>query len=175
MYKPAIDHRIIAILAVILIAALARIIPHPPNVTPIAAMALFGGAFLADRRLALILPLAALFVSDLMLGFHATMLFVYAGFILTVFIGMRFLSGKRSPLRIGTAALASSLSFYAITNLGVWAATTMYAHTPQGLMAAYVAGLPFLRNAILGDLFFAAVIFGGFALASYRLPVLRAG
>lgn len=174
MKKPTIDPRILAVLAIILVAALARLIPHPPNVTPLAAMALFAGSYLADRRLAFAVPLAALFLSDLLLGLHATMPFVYAGLAMTVFIGMKVIGNRRDMMRIGGATLASSLVFYVVTNFGVWAAGTMYPHTPAGLAACYVAGLPFLQNGLLGDLAFAALLFGGFALTTRRLPVLQA-
>lgn len=173
MNKPVLDARLLAILAIILCAALARLLPHPPNVTPLAAMALFGGALLADRRLAFVVPFAALFLSDLLLGFHATMPFVYAGFALTVLIGRGFIGERGGMTRIGAATVAATLLFYAVTNFGVWATQTLYPPTAEGLMASYIAGLPFLRNALLGDLFFAAVIFGGFALAARRMPVLR--
>ena len=174
MKKSTIDPRILAVLAIILVAALARLIPHPPNVTPLAAMALFAGSYLADRRLAFAVPLAALFLSDLLLGLHATMPFVYAGLAMTVFIGMKVIGDRRGMMRIGGAAIASSLIFYAVTNFGVWAAGAMYPHTPAGLAACYVAGLPFLQNGLLGDLAFAALLFGGFALTARRLPVLQA-
>lgn len=174
MKKSTIDPRILAVLAIILVAALARLIPHPPNVTPLAAMALFAGSYLADRRLAFAVPLAALFLSDLLLGLHATMPFVYAGLAMTVLIGMKVIGNRRDMMRIGGATLASSLVFYAVTNFGVWAAGTMYPHTPAGLAACYVAGLPFLQNGLLGDLAFAALLFGGFELTTRRLSVLQA-
>lgn len=175
MHKPTIDARVLTILAIILFAALARLLPHPPNVTPLAAMALFAGSYLADRRLAFVVPFVALFLSDLLLGFHATMPFVYAGFVLTVLLGMKVIGSRRGAMRVGAATVASSLVFYAITNFGVWATQTLYPHTVEGLVAAYVAGLPFLRNALAGDLFFVAVIFSGFAIAARGIPVLRTG
>ena len=175
MNKQIIDSRILVIVAIIMVAALARLIPHPPNVTPLAAMALFGGAYLGDRRLALMVPFGALLLSDLLLGFHATMSFVYAGFALTVLLGARVIGERRGVMRIGGTAIAASLLFFLITNFGVWIIYPMYPHTAAGLIDSYVAGLPFLRNSLLGDIFFVTVIFGGFALAAKGIPALRTG
>ncbi len=164
--------RPLALLAGILLAAASRLIPHPPNVTPIAAMALFGGAYFSNRAAAYLVPLAAMVLSDLALGFHPTMPFVYASFILIVLIGSR-LRGRRTLSTVTLSALASSVLFFLVTNFGVWVMGTLYPKTLAGLAAAYVAALPFFRNTVLGDLSYVAILFGGFALLERYLPALR--
>src|SRR5438128_1218499 len=114
-------------LALIVVAAASRLLPHPPNVTPVAAMALLGGAYL-EGGAAFLFPLGALLLSDLFLGLHATLPFVYAGFLLTAFLGTR-LRRDRGPGRVAAFALAGSLSFFFITNFGVWLAAGLYPHT----------------------------------------------
>lgn len=165
--------RTIGLIAVILAAAASRLLPHPPNFTPIAALALFGGASFTDRHLAFLIPLAAMLLSDVILGFHALMPVVYGSFGLIVLIGMWLRRRRRAPLAILGAAFTGSITFFVLTNFGVWALGSMYPRTVGGLIAAYVAAIPFFRNTLLGDLFYVAVLFGGFALPEERFPALR--
>lgn len=164
--------RVAVIVGIVLAAAVFRLMPHPPNVTPIAAMALFAGAQFADRRLAWLVPFAALLLSDLALGLHSTMPFVYIAFALTVAMGLWLRNHVRPGAVLG-ASLMSSTLFYLITNFGAWLSHDMYPRSLDGLMAAYAAGVPFFRNGLFGDLFFVALFFGGFYLAQRRLPQLR--
>ncbi len=160
------------IMVMVLAAAASRLIPHPPNMTSVTAMALFGGAMFADRRMAFAVPLCALFLSDLVLGFHDQMFLVYGSFALIVCIGL-WLQRHRSAANIASAAIASSLLFFLITNFGVWALDRMYPHSFAGLVACYIAALPFLRNTLTGDLFYTLVLFGGFGLLEWQFPKLR--
>ena len=156
------------ILSIIVFAiALFRILPHPVNVSPVAAMALFGGVYFADKRVALIIPFMALLLSDLIIGLHDTMVFVYASFALTMVIGY-WIRDRQGVMMIASATIASSALFFLVTNFGAWLSHGMYPFTAQGLVQAYVAGLPFLQNTLLGNLFFSAVLFGGFALLQKR-------
>lgn len=164
--------RVLALVAAISIAAAMRLLPHPPNFSPIAAMALFSGAYLSQRSLAFVAPLAALLISDLLLGFHGLMWLVYASVAMVVCLGW-LLRSKRSPARIMVAALSGSVLFYLLTNFGVWAFGDMYPKTLSGLAACYVAALPFFQNSVAGDLFFTALLFGGWAMAERLMPVLR--
>jgi hypothetical protein len=166
--------RLIVLLAAIAAAATLRLVPHPPNFTPIGAMALFSGAYLGRRALAFVAPLAAVLLSDLVLGFYAGMGFVYAATALGVLIGWA-LSARRSALRIAGAALASSLVFFVVTNFGMWLFSGFYPRTAEGLAACYVAAIPFFQNSLAGDLFYTALLFGGFALLEHVVPRLRAG
>src|ERR1035437_6002118 len=168
MLKP----RLMVLIAIVLAAAGSRLIPHPPNLASISAIALFGGAYFSDKRLAFLVPLAALLLSDLMLGFYNYMEVVYLSFALIVCIGL-WLQKRRSVIHIAGAALASSVLFYLLTNFGVWALESLYPKTIEGIIACYVAAIPFFQNTIQGDLFFTAVLFGGFALLERRFPKLR--
>lgn len=164
--------RAAALIIAILGAAIFRLIPHPPNFSPIAAMALFGGAYLPRRWMGFVAPLGALLLSDLVLGFYSGMAIVYGSVALIVVMGW-LLASKRSPARVGLVTFAGSVLFYLLTNFGVWASGTLYPKTAEGLLACYVAALPFFQNSVAGDLFFAALLFGGFALAERKLPLLR--
>lgn len=163
----------------VLAAAASRLIPHPPNFTPIAAMALFGGARL-EPRLAFLVPLAAMFLSDLALGvvsgdlrvgLHPLLPVVYASFALIVCLGL-WLRNRQSVLSIAGATLAGSVLFFVLTNLGVWAFGSGYPKSAVGLVTCYVAAIPFFHNTLLGDAVYAAALFGGLALAERAVPAL---
>lgn len=172
--------RFFTLLGIILSAAAMRLVPHPPNVTPIGAMALFAGAYFATRKTALLVPLAAMYLSDVALGcfvyhfglFHWFMPFVYASFVIMVFLGL-LIRCRLTPLTVGGAALAGSVQFFIITNFGVWLVSDLYPKTAAGLVNCYVAAIPFFRNMLVGNAFYTLVLFGGFALAQRYIPVLR--
>jgi uncharacterized protein DUF6580 len=168
MLKP----RLLVVLSMILAAAASRLIPHPPNMTAVTAMALFAGATLPDKRLAFLVPLGALFVSDLALGFTSDVPVVYLTFAAIVGIGI-WLSQRRRLVPIAGAALASSTLFFITTNLGVWAFGHWYTKTVAGLLACYTAAIPFFENTLAGDLACTSLLFGGFALLERGFPKLR--
>lgn len=144
------------------IAAVLRLLPHPPNFAPIAAMALFGGTYL-NKRYAFVVPLVAMFVSDLFLGLHATMSFVYGSFLLSGIIGILIRSNKKAQTII-FASIFSSIIFYLITNFGVWLVSGLYPKTFNGLLQSYTYALPFFRNTVLGDLVYTGLFFGGYEI-----------
>jgi hypothetical protein len=154
--------KILSPVFVILIAVALRLLPHPANVAPIAAMALFGGAYIGNKKHAIFLPLLVMFVSDIFLGFHNTMFFVYGSFLLTGLVGVWLRKKKKAKFIIG-ASLFSSFLFFILTNFGVWFMGTLYPKTVVGLVEAYVMGLPFFRNTLIGDLLYAGLFFGGYA------------
>jgi hypothetical protein len=164
--------RLLALLSAILVAAALRLLPHPPNFTPVGAMALFGGAYLGRRAVAFVAPLAALLLSDAVLGFYSGMWVNYLAVSLIVLIGWGLLA-QRSVLRLGIAAVASSILFFVLSNFGVWALSGMYPHDLAGLAACYVAAIPFFQNTVAGDLFYTTLLFGGFAIAERLVPQLR--
>jgi hypothetical protein len=168
----------------ILLAALSRLLPHPPNFSPVEAIALFGGAYFASRAWALLVPLAAMLVSDLVLagmlgssyaGYIGGISFwsVYACIALSTVLGFG-LRGKVGGTRLLGYSLAGSVLFFVATNFGAWLASPFYPQTAAGLGAAYVAGIPFFQWTVLGTLAYAAILFGGFALLRRRVPALRA-
>ena len=179
---PAAGPLMLAVL--IFIAALSRMLPHPPNFSPIEAVALFGGAYFANRQWALLVPLVAMFASDLLLGVFnggiywsyfasAGYLLVYACIALSTVLGFG-LRGKVGASRVLSYSLAGSLLFFVVTNFGAWLSDPAYPKTFAGLGAAYVAGVPFFQWTVLGTLIYAALLFGGFELLRNRVPSLRA-
>lgn len=164
--------RLVVVVGMILAGAASRLIPHPPNMASITAVALFSGAYLHDKRLAYVTPMVALFISDLVLtGLYRHMEIVYGSFALVVCIGF-WIRNRRSALRIASAAVASSMVFFVITNFGVWALGSLYPKTIAGLVMCYAAAIPFFKNTLLGDALYTAVLFGGFALAEKSFPSL---
>ena len=189
MNRPASDSAIFAagplvLAALIVLVALTRVLPHPPNFSPVAAIALFGGAYFAARSWALLVPLAGLLISDLVLasingGLYASWFsgsgiwVVYGCIALTTAIGFG-LRGRVTGARVLGYSLAGTALFFIVTNFAAWLGNPMYPQTAAGLAASYVAGIPFLQWSVLGTLFYAAVLFGGFAMLRHRLPALRA-
>ncbi len=162
--------RLALLIGMVFGAAAMRLLPHPPNFDAIGAIALFGGAQFEDKRWALGVPLAAMLLSDAVIGFHGQMLLVYASFALIVCIGF-WLRERKTLLPVTVAAVASSVLFFLLTNFGVWAFDALYPKTLAGLLACYVAAIPFLGNTLAGNLFYVAVLFGGFALAEKKLQI----
>lgn len=175
-YINLLSPRKLFIVTAILVAAISRLFPHIPNFTPIAAMALFGSVYMSDKRLAFIVPLLAMFISDAALelttgwGFHNTIAYVYVSFILTSIIGL-IVRNKPSVLSIGAASIISSILFFIITNFGVWAAGGFQLGA-AGLATTYTLGIPYFAPTLLGDLFFNGILFGAFYFAQRRYPVL---
>ena len=156
--------RISLILALLAFAALSRVLPHPPNVSAFAATAVFAGTYLQDWRRAGILVLAVYVLSDLFLGAHGTMPFVYVALAIGAWLGNGFLA-QRTAVRVVSINLMNSLIFFVISNAGVWLTEGLYPATFSGLVTCYVAAIPFLQYSVLGDLAYAAALFGGWALA----------
>jgi hypothetical protein len=174
----------LTLIALCVIAALTRLLPHPPNFSPVEAIALFGGAYFACRRCAVIVPLLALLLSDLALaalhgglyaGYFGGVSFwlVYACIAISALLGFG-LRGRVTGARVLGYSLAGSVLFFLVTNFAVWVGSPMYPQTGAGLMAAYVAGIPFFKWTVASTLFYSALLFGGFHLLRRQLPALRA-
>lgn len=167
------------VLALIGLAALSRLLPHPFNFTPIGAMALFAGTYMSNKKHAFLLPVLTLLASDILLqlvngsGFYRDMIFVYGSFALITGIGF-LLRGREQRQTIMVASLVSSIAFFLITNFGTWLMWDIYPKTGAGLISCYIAGIPFFKGTIMGDLFYNLALFGSFALAKWRFPVLAA-
>lgn len=166
-----INSRFWVITLLILAAAFVRLIPHPPNFAPITAMALFSGAYFNKKSFAFAIPLAAMFLTDAIIGFHSSMWIVYLSFALIVLIGM-FMLKKISIKNVVLASVTASISFFIITNFGVWAFGTMYPKNIVGLIECYIAAIPFFQNTLLGDLFYSGIMFGVFEFAKSKFPVI---
>ena len=151
-------------LGLIALAIASRLVMFMPNLHAVTAAALFAGFYFRSRLLAACVPIVAMSVSNWMIGGYAweVMLAVYAAMLVPVAC-RGLLRAKLSPLRVVGSAVASTLVFYFATNAAVWYVGVWYPRTADGLLACYVAALPFLANALMGDLAFSAILFGAYA------------
>lgn len=185
MEKQKINLRFSVISVLILLAALSRLIPHPANFAPIGGMALFGATYYAKRYWAFIIPIVSIWISDLILNnvvygqyfdhfvwFYSGSLFTYGAFVLIVLLGIPLLKKVCLPNLLG-AALGASVLFFLVSNFGVWFSSSMYSKDLNGLIACYVAGIPFFKNTILGDIVYTGILFGVFEFCARRFPRLR--
>jgi hypothetical protein len=186
MKSNKLDIRFGILALVVLVAGMSRLLPHPPNVSPLSAVALFGGAYFTKRWQSVLLPILAYWVSDLVLNnvvykaffptftlFSVDFYFVTVSLLLMSALSWVLLKVVKVQ-NVLTASIISSLIFFVITNFGSWINWKMYPMNAAGLTACYVAGLPYLLNTMIGDLLWSAILFGGFALAQRRFPVLAA-
>ncbi|MFA5646893.1 MAG: DUF6580 family putative transport protein [Bacteroidales bacterium] len=185
MEKQKIHIRFGVLALLILLAAFSRLIPHPPNFSPIGAMALFGSAYFSRKHVALLLPILAMWVSDMVINnvvyaqyferftfFYQGFYWTYGAFIVIGVIGFYVLK-KVHFANVISAALLASVAFFVISNFGVWASGAMYPKSLSGLAACYTAGIPFFKNTILGDLVYSGILFGAFELVQYKYPALK--
>ena len=162
--------RAMLLIGMIAAAAALRLLPHPSNFTPIGALALFAGAHFDDKRWAFIVPLAAMFLSDILIGFHGQMPVIYGAFAVIVAMGF-LLKEKKTALNVTGASLVAATFFFVVSNFGVWTFDGLYPMTLAGLATCYIAAIPFFQNWLVGTLLYSAVLFGGFALLEAKLPV----
>ena len=160
-------------IVIVFLAASTRLVKHPHNFTPVAAMSLFAGCYLR-KYWGLVFPLGAMIVSDYFIGFYdwQVMASVYLGIALSFFIGW-FLYGRLKFQNVVLAALLSSVVFFVITNFAVWVFFDWYPHTWAGLLDCFILALPFLKNTVFGDLFYNLILFGAyeFVLNYRKMPV----
>jgi hypothetical protein len=176
--------RFTLLVSVVFVAAMTRLLPHPHNVAPIAAIALFGGAYFKKLETTILIPLAAFWLSDLALNNIVykqwypeftwfSMNFIWSAIALVaISLVGKFLLTKVSTVKIVGASFIGSMIFFLISNFGVWQSGHIYTHSLSGLITCMGAGIPFLLNTILGDFFFCAVLFGLFELASKKYKSL---
>lgn len=163
--SPRIAPRTALVVLLIVLAALSRLLPHPPNFTPVEAMGLFAGAWLADRRLAFLVPLLAMALADLFLGLHSGMPVIYALIAFNVWLGLR-LGPAPSAARIGGYGLFAATVFFVVSNFAVWAmgAGHYYSQDLAGLLLCYTLALPFFGYTLAGMAVYCLLLFGGMAL-----------
>lgn len=151
-----------------LIGGLARLLPHPPNFTPVGGMSLFAGARLRGWQ-AYLLPILLMLVTDPLVGGYSRVTpLIYASFLINVWIGRR-LKYSESALRIGAAALLCSVQFFLITNFGTWAAYSLYPHNAGGLVTCYLDAVPFFGRTLAGDVLTSGALFGLHAWLSRKI------
>lgn len=170
--------RFTVLTGMVIAAVISRIVPHEPNFTPLIALALFGGAYFDKKGAAYGVPLAAMVLSDIALAFLEGYAFfmpmriiVYSCFVLITSMGF-LLRGRSIVLNITGASLAGSLLFFVVTNFAVWLGGKLYPMNVAGLVACYVAAIPFFKNMLLSTLLYSAVLFGSFELAKQKFPTL---
>lgn len=149
-------------LGLIIIGVLSRLVPHPPNVTAVIGASLLAGYAVRNLWVAALVPVAIMALGDLVLGWHSSALFTYAGMLAATIIG-RGLIRELSVVRVGAAGFLASAAFFVISNFGVWAGG-YYGYTLDGLVACYVAAIPFWGMSLIGDLGSTAILFGLFVL-----------
>jgi hypothetical protein len=155
------------VVGLIALAALYRVLPHPYNFAPVAAIAIFGGASFKNRLLAVAVPLIAMLLSDAVIGFQSQGVTVYLSFAL-IALASGFINRELQWTRIVGTSVAGSLFFFVVTNFEVWARSGMYARNFEGLTQCYVMALPFFQGTFMGDLIFTVAMFGIYALSTQR-------
>jgi hypothetical protein len=145
----------------VIVAVLFRLVPHPPNFTPVTSMALFSGVFFKRKYLSILVPLITMVVSDMFLGFYSISIWVYAGFILVTMLGW---ITKQIQLH---SVLLSSLIFFIVSNFGVW--VLGYEHTLNGLVACYILAIPFFGYSLVGDLFWSFTLSKSFTTIKNKI------
>lgn len=151
-------------LALITLGVVLRVLPHPANFAPVAALALFGGAVL-PRRYAVLVPLGAMVISDTLIGWYSLMPVTWGCYVLIALASRAWLRGR--GLGRGVALTAgASVFFFVVTNFAVWVGGGLYPHTMAGLERCFVLALPFFRNTALSDIVYTASLFGLYALAT---------
>ena len=151
------EHYILLALLSIFFLAFTRLIPHPPNFTPILATCIFAGMKFKQNLHAYFAPIIAMFISDLFIGLHSGILVIYATLLITVFLARKFKS-------INSASLLSSLLFFIVTNLQVWMFSNMYQKNVSGLIECYTLALPFFSMTLISTFIYSYILFIGFEL-----------
>ena len=166
--------RLGVIIALVFIAALSRIIPHPYNFTPLSAIALFGAAHFKRDWQVIFIPIVATWLSDLFINNvlyqSSSFVWVYQGFywqygayILIALLGRKALT-RITVSRVLLSSIGAAGVFFLVSNFGVWAGSPMYPQTFSGLATCYAAGLPFFGGTLFGNLFYGVALFGIFHL-----------
>lgn len=166
--------RLVTLTLIILAASVSRLIPHPYNFTPVAAIALFAGATFERKSLAFIVPLLAVLLSDAVIGFYEPlqMLATYSGFIAVTCVGF-LVRNNHKILPLAAATVSGAVIFFVITNCSLWVEPSLYPKNFDGLVQGYVAGIPFFQNTLLSDIFYSVLLFGSFAFAERRFTGLQ--
>lgn len=176
---------ILIVTGFIIFAALTRLLPHAYNFTPLGAIALFGAAYFTEKRWALVIPLLAFWMSDLLLNnityaayydgftwFTSGMLYTYGSIAMIVVLGYYILK-KITFGRVLGGALGASVIFFIVSNFGVWVSSSMYPLTLEGLITCYTAAIPFFHYTIAGNVVYSAVLFGSYEWIKAQNPSLQ--
>ncbi|NIG55711.1 DUF6580 family putative transport protein [Chitinophaga sp. Cy-1792] len=170
----------------ILLAAVSRLLPHPPNFAPMLAIGIFGGALFAKKIWAFIIPIASIWISDLLINnivyaayfdhfvwFYDGFYWQYAVYAIVPLLSALLFGKTIKVSRIALMGIGAGILFFLVSNFGVWAGTNMYPHTSNGLLTCYIMGLPFLKGTILSNLFYSGILFGAYYVVE-RTTILSA-
>ncbi len=163
--------KVLLVMGLVAFAVASRLMPHPPNFSPVAAVALFAGTML-PRRWALVAPLGIMMISDFFIGLHPLIMYTWGSFVVIGVLSNLFMK-KIGTAQVVGASVAASILFFLVTNFGVWAEGRLYPRTFEGLMNSYYNALPFFRNTLLGDLFYSGALFGAYAWISNRQASIK--
>ena len=163
--------KILLIISVIFLVSLTRIFPHPPNFTPILALAIFGGAYLPNRITAISLPIISMFISDLIIGFHSQIFSIYATIILLSILG--HLMKTKNFKNFAITGFTGSLIFFIITNFSVWLGGSLYPLTIDGIIQCYIMAIPFFHNTLISTMLFLTILFFGYTFAEKKISNLK--
>ena len=149
----------IIFIGLILLSGFIRLIPHPWNFTPLLAACIFSGSKIKPNRLAIFIPLFAIFLGDMIIGFYSGMVWVYAGYILTISISVYL--GKSNSLSSKLLNVVfGSLIFFIISNFGVWISGLLYPLNFVGFSECYIEAIPFYKNTFFGTILYSWAFFG---------------
>ena len=163
--------KVVLIFLIIFLVSLTRIFPHPPNFTPILALAIFGGAYLPNRITAISLPIISMFISDLIIGFHSQIFTVYATIILLSILG--HLMKTKNFKNFAITGFTGSLIFFIITNFSVWLGGNLYPLTIDGIIQCYIMAIPFFHNTLISTMLFLTILFFGYTFAEKKISNLK--
>jgi len=164
--------RYIPIVLMMGIAILMRLIPHPPNFTPVLAIGLFGAITIPNNSLKFAIPIVIMIVSDAFIGFHQTLPFVYLAIALGGSLGI-ILKNHFSYRNLILTSTISSVLFFIITNIGVWLTGLLYPKTAMGLYQCLIAAIPFFHNTLLSTIAYSIAIFSGYKLMIQQQTVFE--
>ena len=154
------NHKYIFLAVTTIIAlSLFRLIPHPPNFTPILAISVFAGIKFKDNLFSYLVPVFAMLVSDAIIGFHSGMIVIYLAIVLSAFVSRRFDT-------INTSVLGSCILFFLITNFHVWLMSPSYSKSLTGILECYTLGIPFFGMTLLSTFFYSYILFYSFTFLS---------
>ncbi len=157
-----VDARAVALaVGLVVFGVVLRLLPHPANLAPVGAIALFGGAIL-PKKLGWWLPLAVMVLSDALIGFYHGIVFTWVAFMLVSIFGMS-LRHVSNIVRVPLGAAGGALIFFVVSNFGVWAQGQLYTHSWTGLVRCYEMALPFFRPTFVGDFIYGWLLFGAYA------------
>ncbi|MBT3251065.1 MAG: hypothetical protein HN729_01055 [Candidatus Marinimicrobia bacterium] len=154
------NHKIFALVLIVFITFISRFVPHPPNFTPILAAGLFAGTYFNKKYLAYIIPISIMIATDLIIGIHATLVWVYLSILLVVLLGT-IIAKKKNILTVGLGGIGGAVLFFILTNFGVWITGGGYSHplTFGGLIACYIDAIPFFKNTLLSTMGYYSIMY----------------